>query len=615
MLSARAIAAPDTQKDKARAEYIRANYTKFEHRIAMRDGKRLFTAVYLPNDRSKRYPILLKRTPYRAGPYGADRYMTALANSADYEKSGYIFVFQDVRGRFLSEGSFVNMRPHVADKGRDRTKIDESSDTYDTIAWLLANYRGAHNGRVGIKGISYPGFYASAGAIDHHPALKAISPQAPIADWFFDDMHRNGALVLPLTFYFFSFFGVPQSPQESNWPEQFDFGTIDGYQFYLDIGPLKNINARYFHNKIPFWNQIVAHPNYDSFWQARSILPHLRNIRAASLVVGGWYDNEDLYGPLSTYRAIEQNNPRSDNRLVIGPWSHGGWAREKGTHVGDTTFGFATSPGYLKRIEFPFFEHHLKGKPKPALSEATIFETGANRWRHLDSWPVKQRKMVRLYLRNDGALSFSPPTVTEAKSDRFISDPSKPVPYTLERTTRWARGHMGEDQRFAAYRPDVLVYATEPLKEDITVAGPLHIKLFVSTDKTAADWIVKLVDVQPGRLAGEGKKHINPLGGQQLLVRAAAIRGRFRAGFEKPQPFVPNKITYVGFDGLDVLHTFKRGHRIMIHLHSSWFPFFDRNPQTYLPNIFDAKQSDFVSATHRVYRSASYPTHIEFGQL
>jgi len=579
----------------------------------MRDGARLFTAVYLPNDRSKKFPILLLRTPYRAGPYGADRYRTPLGPSEDFEKSGYIFVFQDVRGRFMSEGSFINMRPHIAHK-KKKTDVDESSDTYDTIKWMLKNLP-RHNGKVGMVGTSYPGFYASAGAIDGHPALKAISPQAPIADWYWDDMHHHGAFVLNLAFNFFSGFGVPRNGLTTNWPERFRFGTPDGYQFFLDLGPLKNVNEKYFKGKIPFWEKTRAHPNYDSFWQSRNILPHLKNIRAAVLVVGGLYDSEDLYGPLKTYAHIEKQNPRADNRLVMGPWTHGGWHRFKGEKVGDSKFGYPTSIYFQKKVEFPFFERHLKGKKKAKLPEALIFETGANRWRHFKNWPPKKTRLKPFYLAEKGGLSDKAADGQGEQNDDYVSDPQKPVPYTTAISTRWSRTYMGEDQRFAARRPDVLVYQTEPLKEDLTIGGPIKAELFVSTDQSAADWIVKVVDVYPNRLAGKPKEHVYRGGAQQLLVRGEVFRGRYRDSYEHPKPFVPNKVAKVSFELPDVLHTFKRGHRLMVHIQSSWFPFIDRNPQRYVPNIFEAKESDFVKAKHRVYRSQKYPSHLVLGIL
>jgi putative CocE/NonD family hydrolase len=600
--------------DEERLEYIRANYTKFEHRIPMRDGVHLFTAVYVPNDRSKRYPMLMFRTPYGIHPYGADRYADGLGPHSRYEREGFIFVLQDVRGRYMSEGSFVNMRPHV-DRKSDKTQTDESTDTYDTIEWLLANV-GHHNGRVGQWGISYPGFYTSAGVIDSHPALKAVSPQAPIADWFWDDMHHHGAFILHMAFNFFSSFGQPRPEPTTERVERFDHGTPDAYQFFLEMGPLKNANEKYLNDDVEFWNEVSRHPNYDQFWQSRNILPHLKNITAAVMVVGGWYDTEDLYGPLQTYRSIETNNPAIFNVLVMGPWSHGGWRSSDGERLGDAEFGFKTSEYYRTNVEFPFFNHFLKEGEEPDLPEALVFETGANRWREFDAWPPERSQEKSLYLRADGSLSFEPPRTEDDASDAYISDPSKPVPYTTEISAGWTENHMTEDQRFAARRPDVLVYRTEVLESDLTLAGPIRADLWVSTTGSASDWVVKLIDVYPGEIPGHDPDSGDPdRGGQQTLVRAEVFRGRFRESYENPKPFVPGEVTRVSIDLQDILHTFKSGHRVMVQIQSSWFPFVDRNPQSYVPNIFEADEDDFITVTNRVHRSKRHPSRIEIGVL
>ena len=610
-----ASAAEDKPSD--RADYIRAHYTKYEYRIPMRDGVRLFTSVYVPNDRSKRYPFLMVRTPYTVSPYGLDRYKTRLGPNPAFEKEGFIFVFQDVRGRMMSEGEFVNMRPHIARKKRRQT--DESTDTYDTIEWLLKNVP-SHNSKAGQWGISYPGFYTSAGAINSHPALRAVSPQAPIADWFWDDMHHHGAFIFPLTFNFFSFFGVARPAPTTHLPKRFKHGTPDGYDFFLNVGPLGNVNKRYFDGKIDFWNKVVAHPNYDAFWKARNILPHLRNIRAAVLVVGGWFDTEDLYGPLNTYASIEAKNPKTFNALVMGPWSHGQWTRDTKS-LGSAEWGFETAADYNKRIILPFFVHHLKGGPKPRIAEATVFETGANRWREFDAWPPKKAKRVEFFMRDKGQLGLETPAEATEAFDSFMSDPSKPVPYTMEITKNWAKSYMTEDQRFAAWRPDVLVYQTVPLEEPMTLAGPIEARLFVSTSQSSADWIVKVIDVYPGQLPGrldserEKAEEAAYPGGRQMLVRAEVMRGRFRESYEQPKPFTPNRVTEVRFRLNDTFHTFKRGHRLMVQVQSTWFPFVDRNPQKYVPNIFEATEADFVKAEHRVFRSAAHPSRIEVGVL
>ncbi len=600
------------EKDAAqlRADYIRKNYTKFEYRIPARDGKLLFTSVYVPNDASptKTYPILLVRTPYTVAPYGAEKYKTRLGPSAEFEKEGFIFAFQDVRGKNMSEGEFVNMRPHI-DKKTSKNDVDESSDTYDSIEWMTKNIVG-NNGRVGQWGISYPGFYTSAGVIDSHPALKAVSPQAPIADWFRgDDMHRNGAFNVQLAFSFFSSFGKPR-PEPTDKPGDFgfDWGTPDAYQFFLELGPLSNANTRYFKGGIPFWNELMQHPNYDSYWQAKNLLPHLKNIKAAVMTVGGWYDTEDLYGPLQTYKAIKKNNPGISNTLVMGPWVHGGWQNTAGDKIGDANFGFKTSLNY-QALEFAFFKHHLKGGEKPALPEAWVFETGANRWRSFDAWPPANTQAKSLYFHANGKLSFEMPSTTGIAFDEYVSDPAKPVPYTTEITNRWSNQYVAADQRFAASRPDVLVYQTDVLERDITFAGPLEANLVVSTTGTDADFVVKLIDVNPNRmetLAGEPNR-----GAQQTLVRGEPFRARFRESFEHPKAFVPGEPTKVKFAINDVMHTFQRGHRIMIQIQSSWFPFIDRNPQTFVDNIYEAKEGDFVKANHRLYRSGSEPSNIK----
>ncbi|NDI85014.1 CocE/NonD family hydrolase [Undibacterium crateris] len=598
-----AAASQDARVDplKQRADYIREHYTKFEYRIPMRDGKRLFTSVYVPNDadRKKTYPVLMVRTPYSIAPYGADQYKGMLGPTAEYEKEGYIFAFQDVRGTYMSEGEFLNMRPHI-DVKRGSNDVDESSDTYDTIDWLIRHLP-QQNGKFGQWGISYPGFYTSAGAIDSHPALKAISPQAPIADWFRgDDMHRNGALNLSMAFTFFHSFGVPRpEPTEKRGWREFNYGTPDAYEFFLKLGPLTNVNANHFKGGIPFWNDIIAHPDYDQFWQSRNLLPHLKNIKAAVLTVGGWYDTEDLYGPLQTYKAIEKLNPGIQNTLVIGPWIHGGWTRSNGDQVGDAHFGYKTVNNY-QPVELAFFRHHLKGAEQPRLPEAWMFETGANRWRGFDSWPPQQVKDQTLYFHADGKLRFSAPAEQQPAFDEYLSDPAKPVPYTTEIMNGWSKNYVAADQRFASSRPDVLSWETDVLEQDVTLAGPLEADLFVSVTGSDADFVVKLIDVSPPDLKEQGVQR----GHQQTLVRGEPFRARYRQSFSQPLAMVPGQITPVRFSINDVLHTFKRGHKIMVQVQSSWFPFIDRNPQTFVPNIYEAKASDFIKANHRVYRSA-----------
>jgi putative CocE/NonD family hydrolase len=597
------------------AAFIRSHYTKYEVRIPMRDGVTLFAAVYVPSDASaeRTYPILLTRTPYSAAPYGADRYPDTLGPSPEFAREGYIFVTEDVRGRFMSEGTFVNMRP-ILDGPKDGL-TDESTDAWDTVDWLV-HHVPSNNGKVGIWGNSYPGFYTATGIIDTHPAIKAALPSAPIADWFFDDMHHRGAFSLTLTFDFFSVFGVPRNGLTTGWPERFDPKTPDGYQFFLDLGPLSNVDARYFHDTIPFWEDIAAHPNYDAFWATRSTLRHLENVRCAVLVVGGLFDAEDLYGAFHTYAAIEKNNPQAVNSLVMGPWRHGAWLRGDGRRLGEADFGFDTAVDFRERVLLPFFAHYLKGAPAPPIPEAMVFETGANRWRSFDRWPPARAASRDLYLDTGCRLSWHTPEKGDEDFDAYVSDPARPVPYTTAITTRWHAEYMTEDQRFAARRPDVLVYRSEPLAEDLTVAGPLEADLWVSTTGTDADWVVKLIDEYPGRLPGyDPKEGGEDLGGTQRLVRSEIFRGRFREGYDRPAPFTPDRITRVRIPLQGVLHTFLHDHRVMVQVQSTLFPFFDRNPQTFVPNIFEARQEDFVKATERVYHSPSHASVLHVGVL
>ncbi len=579
------------------------DYDKYEYRIPMRDGVHLFTVVYIPKDHSKKYPILMQRTPYSVGPYGKKKKKSRLGPSDLFMQDKYIFVYQDVRGRFMSEGTFVNMRPMR--HRTDTTAIDESTDTWDTVDWLIKNIKEC-NGNVGIWGISYPGFYSSAAAVDAHPAVKAISPQAPIADWFFDDFHHHGAFFLPHSFNFLSVFGQPRPRPTTHWGKRFDHGTPDGYAFFMRLGPLANVNPEYFHHNIAFWDSITLHPDYDRFWQERNLLPHLTNIQPAILVVGGWYDAEDLYGTFATYETIEKRNPQTENRLVIGPWRHGGWARGTGDHLGYVWF--TTNPGpseyFRNKIEFPFFSYYLKGKKKKKLPEAILYETGRNKWLSFNTWPPDNTIAKGFYLSTDGSLR----TEKEAGDPyrEFVSDPAKPVPYTERITVGMSPQYMTDDQRFAGRRPDVLVYQTPPLEEDMTLAGKLGVNLHVSTTATDADWVVKLIDVYPDDTPDfPGNPFFIHMGGYQQMVRSEVFRGRYRNSYEHPEPFVPGEVTTVHFPLQDVLHTFKKGHRIMIQVQSTWFHLVDRNPQNYMENIYlDAKEKDFIPATHRVYGSS-----------
>ena len=598
------------KKSDPRADYIRANYTKYEYQIPMRDGVKLFTSVYVPNDGSKAYPMMFQRTPYRVAPYGADKYKTRLGPSDAFEKEGFIFVFQDVRGKFMSEGEFVNMRPQDAYK-RGKSATDDATDTYDSIEWLVKNIAN-NNGNVGMWGTSYPGYYTSVGAINSHPALKAISPQAPIADWFFDDFHRNGAFVTPMAFIFFDTFDKQRDGQFAYWPKGMDQITPDGYQFFKDLGPLTNVNDKYFNGERPFWNEIIEHPNYDDYWQSRDVLQHLSKTKPATLVVGGWYDTEDLYGPLYTYQTMSHENSKSHIKLVMGPWSHGQWNSTKGgASLGEANFGFDTSAWFQKEVLLPFFKQHLKGEGDASLATATMFETGSNRWKKFDSWPPKAGTEQTLYLGNNEQLLDKN---TAKGASEYISDPNKPVPHSAKVSRGWDKPYMVEDQRFAARRPDVLVFETDVLESDMTIAGAIDLDLWFSTTQTAADIVVKVVDVFPGKDDNTNKVD-KETGNRHELVRWSVIRGRFRESMSEPKPFVANRPTKVTFDLYDILHTFKRGHKLQIQIQSSMFPFIDMNPQHYVDNIFEAKESDYVKAMHTIYHNKDYPSAVRFKTL
>ena len=586
-------------------KFLEENYTKKEYRIEMRDGIKLFTAVYSPKDKSVKYPIILWRTPYSVGPYGEDKFPVYRRNTWEhFIEEKYIIVYQDVRGRFMSEGNFVDMTPYIKKKENNKD-IDETTDTYDTVDWLIKNIPN-NNGKAGLWGISYPGFYAAMAGIDSHPAVKAVSPQAPIADWFGnDDWHHNGVLQLAECFPFEYVFGVQREGLVQNWPEEFKFGTEDGYSFYLNLGSLKNVNEKYFHHKIPFWDSLMKHGIYDDFWKARNSLPHFNNIKPAVLVVGGWFDAENLYGALHTYSSIEEKNSNNKCHLVMGPWIHGGWVRTDGSSLGDIRFGSKTGDYYVKNIELPFFNYYLKGKGELNLPEAYIFETGSNNWRKYVSWPPPNTKDVNLYLNENQLLSFKAPQNVNS-FDEYISDPSKPVPFTKEIATDIPKSYMVEDQRFTAGRPDVLAYKTEILDSDITFAGDATADLFVSTSGTDADWIVKLIDVFPADSASSNGIVYSEY---EMMVRGNILRGKFREGLKTPQPFIPGKVTNIKFDLMDINHTFKKGHRIMVQVQSSWFPLFDCNPQKFV-DIYNAKESDFQKATQRVYFSSKYPSRI-----
>ena len=595
-------------------EWIKEHYTKKEYKIVMRDGAKLFTSVYSPKDTTRTYPIILTRTPYTVSPYGEDKFPRSLGPNDEMTKEGNIFVFQDVRGKFLSEGDFDNMRGYISNK-KNSKQVDESSDTYDTIDWLVKNIK-HNNGNVGMWGISYPGFYAAMSLMDSHPALKAVSPQAPIADWFIgDDMHHGGALSLSMTFNFFKSFGLKRDSLTTQWRSIDKYASPDMYTFFLNLGSMANIDKVFYKDQVKFWKDVVAHPNYDEFWKSRSNLPYFTNVRPAVLLVGGWYDSEDLYGPLHIYESIEQKNIKNDTHLIMGPWSHGGWSRSNGSTFGDFSLGENTSETYNQKYLTPFFNYYLKGEGHPFSEEVVTFRTGTNTWQSYKTWPPKNAEKKSLFI-NGKNLSWEKPANKNNSYLEFISDPSKPVPYTAkfyDSQTMYNRTYMSEDQRFASSRPDVLSISTQPLDQDVTIAGPIQADLFVSTTGTDADWVVKLIDVFP-----DDAKDVEPntfkLGGYQRLIRFEILRGRYRDSFEKPIPFKPNEISKVKINLNDVDHTFLKGHKIMVQIQSSFFPFFDRNPQKFV-DIYNAKEDDFQKATHRVFFSEKNPTSITFSVI
>jgi putative CocE/NonD family hydrolase len=599
-----------TRESLAETPSVRARYTKYEYRVPMRDGVKLFTSVYVPKDASEPYPFLLRRSPYSCKPYGVDQYPDRLGPSDELCESGYIFVFQDVRGRWMSEGELVNMRPHIPAK-RGPKDVDESSDTFDTIEWLLKNIPN-NNGRVGQWGVSYPGFYTSCGMIDAHPALKAASPQAPICDWFIgDDWHHHGAFQLTHAFNFLANFGRPRPSPTKKFDHKFEHGVADGYQFFLQLGPLTNADAKYFQGQVEYWNELMRHGTYDEYWKARDLRKHLKNIKPAVLTVGGWFDAENLFGALETYRAVEQSSPGCANTIVMGPWSHGQWSSGDGASLGDVVFHQKTSEFYRASIEFPFFEHYLKGRGDGRRPEAWMFETGTNQWRQYAQWPPVGVRHRELYFRADGKLAWDSPSDSDrngsgagsAAFDEYPSDPRRPVPFMESIDTVMLKEYMTADQRFASRRPDVLVFETNELERDTTIVGPIEVELHVATTGTDADWVVKLIDVYPDDLPAPNP---NPRGirlaGYQQLVRGDIFRGKFRESFEQPKAFEPNQPTVVKFRLQDVCHVFRPGHRIMVQVQSSWFPLFDRNPQK-LVDIYAANEGDFQKATHKVYRS------------
>lgn len=653
--------------ENADSVFVVTHYTKKEVYIPMRDHKRLYTVIYEPKA-AGRHPILITRTPYSSAPYGKAFKSYWNSYQLDYLKKNYIMVVQDVRGRYMSEGEYMDVRPYKANKTKE--EIDEASDTYDTIDWLI-NFTKNNNGKVGVLGISYPGFYATQAALSHHPALKAVSPQAPVTEWFIgDDFHHNGAFMMMDAFGFYSGFGRPMLNPTTSGRAGYQFHTTDNYSFYLNVGSLADL-SKLMKDSVWFWNDIYAHPNYDKFWQSRNTRSAVQHIPSgvATLVVGGLFDAEDCYGAWSLYKSIEQK-ARNNNKLVMGPWSHGGWSRGTGEFLGNVRFGSKTSELYQKQLEIPFFDHYLLRKgSEMGIAEATVFLTGSNKWKGFSQWPPVNSEATPLYLLKNGNMSYNRPTISSTVTDKeieenmdnridyfislygskeklekisgktvkqireehregiagalmrdktsfrmYTSDPAKPVPYTEDVHLGRTADYMTDDQRFAARRPDVLVYQTDTLTADVTLAGPVIADLFTSISTTDADFVVKLVDVFPDEfkyndtlMKGNGKTY--PMGGYQMLVRGEIMRGRYRNSFEKPEAFIPGAITEVKYALPDVAHVFKKGHRIMVQIQSSWFPLADRNPQQFI-DIYHCSKEDFIPSDIRIYSDKDHPSRI-----
>ncbi len=589
--------------------FIVNNYYKMERMIPMRDGVKLFTSIYIPKDSSDKHPIMLTRTPYSCAPYGEDKFKNFWSRNTDiYFKEKYIVIIQDVRGRYMSEGEFEDIRPFIENKKTNKD-VDEASDTYDAIDWMVKHVP-SNNGNVGVSGISYPGFYSTMAALSGHPALKAVSPQAPVTDWFIgDDVHHNGAFFMMDDFGFDYAFGKPRPKPTTESERGFDFKSQDNYDFYLRQGTLKNLTKRYMGDSMKFWNEEMNHPNYDDFWKAHTVTYHLFKVHPAILITGGLFDAEDCWGAWNTYKTIEKQSPGTRNSICMGPWFHGGWAKSDGSHLGNVQFGKGVSDYYYKNVEMPFFNFYLKGDKDLAgkVAEATIFISGENKWQQFTQWPPQNVETKPIYLNEHDALTFEKPTSVNSFSE-YISDPAKPVPYTEDVHMERTREYMTDDQRFASRRPDVISFKTDTLTSDVTLTGPVIADLMVSISSTDADFIVKVIDVFPDNFK-YAKDDKYPMGGYQMMVRGEVMRGKFRNSFEKPEAFVSGKVTEVKFELPDVAHTFQKGHRIMIQIQSSWFPLVDRNPQQFL-DIYHCDEKDFIKSAIHIYHDAKNASSI-----
>jgi len=585
---------------------LSALFDKREVMIAMRDGVKLHTEIYTPRDAKQALPIFLERTPY--GISAIDKgYSPKLYNYEHMFADGYVFVFQDIRGRYGSEGQFVMNRPLHYEK--DQKGVDESTDTYDTVEWLIKNVPN-NNGRVGTAGISYGGFLAAMALVNPHPALKAVSEQACMGDtWLGDDFFHNGAFRLS--------YGYEYATEMESSKERFhlSFDRDDLYDWYLGVGPLSNINKKYLHGKIPSWNSFVEHPAYDEFWKHKALAHALHQAKVPNLNVAGWWDQEDFYGPMALYADLEKNDAAHLNFLVVGPWNHGGWAHGAGNWLGQIPFNSDTGKYFREQVEAPWFAFYLHGKGTLPLKEALLFQTGSDTWTRFDSWPPIDAQKRSLYFGAQGKLSFDAPKTDATQAfDSYVSDPANPVPYRnrpvdetypTDHAGRWYTW-LVEDQRFVEKRQDVLTWKTDALAEDVTLTGQVAAKLFAATTGSDADWIVKLIDVYPEKIDAEPD-----LADFELMIADEIFRGRYRNSYEKPEAITPGEITPFTIDLHTANHVFKKGHRVMVQVQSTWFPLYDRNPQKFVPNIFEAGESDYQKATEKIYRSAKYPSRVE----
>lgn len=594
----------------AQDTFVKDNFTKKEVYVTMRDGVKLFTSIYIPKDISakNKYPILMQRTCYSVAPYGEDQFKKNLGPNKFLQNEKYIFVYQDVRGRYMSEGTFTNMTPQVDHK--TKKDIDESTDTYDTIDWLVKNIQN-NNGNVGQYGTSYPGFYTAVGVLADHPALKASSPQAPISDVWYDDFHHNGAFMMGY-FRTFPVFGVQKTKAENaawyiNAMKKLASTSEDGSLFYNEMGTLKDGIEKYYGRENFFVNEIVDHPNYDDFWKKRDLLPHLKNIKHAVMTVGGWFDAEDLRGPLHIYKTIEKTSPKAKNSIVMGPFSHGGWSHEMGKHFhNEIYFGDSIATFYQKNIETTFFNHYLKNEKSAInLPEAYMFDTGKKEWKQFAEWPPKAAQKTQFYLRENGKFTTENPS--SVSFTEYFSDPNKPVPSSenLKDFNGFTpRNYMSEDQRFTENRPDVASFTTEILSDDITLAGEIKVKLKIASTGSDADFFVKLIDIYPADEKNIKEKPGVIYGNYHQMVRSEIMPARFRNSFEKPEALVPNQETEVVFNLQDVLHTFKKGHKIQIQVQSTTYPLFAVNPQKFVENPYKVEKTDYTKAFQKIFNNS-----------